>query len=209
LGYPNNTACEQEAVDAINNGRASEGLPPLSLPSNFYSLAAPDQLLVLIDEERVSRGLTPVYGLVDNLNTDAEQGAQANQDPSPYVFSPSEPYTYEAASNWAEDYSTAGSVYDWMYNDGWGPNGSNNVDCTSPTAAGCWGHRDNILLNSGSGYVPVMGAASIPESQLGQSGSPFESDTLVITFVPSSDLNQLRFTYTWSQATADGANPAT
>ncbi|WP_276937084.1 hypothetical protein, partial [Ferrimicrobium acidiphilum] len=59
----NSVACEQSAVAAINTGRADQGLPAMSLPNNFYQLPAIDQLFVLVNEERVSRGLVPVYGL--------------------------------------------------------------------------------------------------------------------------------------------------
>ena len=35
-------------------------------------------------------------------------------------------------------------MYGWMYDDG---SAGENKDCTSPTAPGCWGHRDNILAD--------------------------------------------------------------
>ena len=206
----NSVACEQSAVAALNAGRADQGLPAMSLPSNFYQLPAIDQLLVLVNEERVSRGLVPVYGLANPLNALAAQGSSANTDPpiSQSTFSTG-PWALGLYANWAEDFSTAGSMYDWMYNDGWGGTGNtSNLACTSPTSSGCWGHRANILVANSSGYTPVMGAASINESSLG-GWKGFESDATVLTEVANSELNSVSYSYTWAQAVADGANPQT
>ena len=199
-----NGSCEAEAIQAIDNARKSEGLPPLALPGNFYQLPAADQLLVLVNEERVARGLAPVYGLVGGLNSDALQGAAGATDPNTGIFG-SGPYTVSASSNWAYDFSTAGSVYDWMYNDGWGSGGSTNIDCTGPGAPGCWGHRDNILVSAPAGYVPVMGAASSTPPSGAAAADGFESDAMVITFVPAASVGGLNYTYTWQDATSAGA----
>ena len=206
----NSVACEQSAVAAINTGRADQGLPAMSLPNNFYQLPAIDQLFVLVNEERVSRGLVPVYGLSSSLNALAAQGSSANTDPpiSQSTFSTG-PWALGIYANWAEDFSTAGSMYDWMYNDGWGGTGNtSNLACTSPTSSGCWGHRANILVSNSSGYTPVMGAASINESSLG-GWIGFESDATVLTEVANSELHSVSYSYTWSQAVAAGANPQT
>ncbi|MEX6430478.1 MAG: hypothetical protein ACYCWN_03790 [Ferrimicrobium sp.] len=206
----NSVACEQAAVSALNNARASQGLPVMTLPGNFYQLPAIDQLFVLVNEARVSRGLTPVYGLVNSLNALAAQGSSANADPpiSQATFSTG-PWAMGLWANWAEDFSTAGSMYDWMYNDGWGGAGNtSNLACTSPTSSGCWGHRANILISDVAGYTPVMGAASINESSLG-GWAGFESDATVLTEVSNSQLNSESYSYTWAQAVAAGANPRT
>ncbi len=47
-------------------------------------------------------------------------------------------------SIFALDYTPLGADFAWMYNDGWG---GTNLDCSTPSAPGCWGHRDNILGN--------------------------------------------------------------
>ncbi|WP_276961324.1 hypothetical protein [Ferrimicrobium acidiphilum] len=206
----NSVACEQSAVAAINTGRADQGLPAMSLPNNFYQLPAIDQLFVLVNEERVSRGLVPVYGLSSSLNALAAQGSSANTDPpiSQSTFSTG-PWALGLYANWAEDFSTAGSMYDWMYNDGWGGTGNtSNLACTSPTSSGCWGHRANILVSNSSGYTPVMGAASINESSLG-GWIGFESDATVLTEVANSELHSVSYSYTWAQAVAAGADPQT
>ncbi|MCI2975337.1 MAG: hypothetical protein MP439_04585 [Ferrimicrobium sp.] len=206
----NSTACEQAGVSALDNGRAAQGLPSMTLPQNFYQLPAIDQLFVLVNEERVSRGLTPVYGLVNSLNALAAQGSSANTDPpiSQATFQTG-PWALGLWANWAEDFSTAGSMYDWMYNDGWGGAGNtSNLACTSPTSSGCWGHRANILVPNSAGYTPVMGAASINESSLG-GWAGFESDATVVTEVPNSALSSISYSYTWAQAVAAGADPQT
>lgn len=47
------------------------------------------------------------------------------------------------ASVWAGNNLTPiAADYGWMYADGYG---SNNLDCTTPSSSGCWGHRDAIL----------------------------------------------------------------
>ncbi|WP_298347067.1 hypothetical protein [Ferrimicrobium sp.] len=206
----NSVACEQSAVAALDNGRADQGLPAMTLPNNFYQLPAIDQLFVLVNEERVSRGLTPVYGLVNSLNALAAQGSTANTDPpiSQATFSTG-PWALGLYANWAEDFSTAGSMYDWMYNDGWGGAGNtSNLACTSPTSSGCWGHRSNILVPNSTGYTPVMGAASVNESSLG-GWAGFESDATILTEVANSQINTVSYSYTWAQAVAAGANPQT
>ncbi|WP_298446075.1 hypothetical protein [Ferrimicrobium sp.] len=206
----NSTACEESAVAALNDGRADQGLPAMVLPNDFYQLPAIDQLFVLVNEERVSRGLVPVYGLVNSLNTLAAQGSAANNDPpiSQATFSTG-PWALGLYANWAEDFSTAGSMYDWMYNDGWGGTGNtSNLACTSPTSSGCWGHRSNILVPNTGGYTPVMGAASINESSLG-GWAGFESDATVLTEVANTQLGTVSYSYTWAQAVAAGANPQT
>jgi len=207
-GTVGSTACDQDAIAAIDQAHSDEGLPPLSLPSNFYALTNAEQLFVLVNEERIQRGLPALYGLAGTLNADATAGAQSNSDPG-FAFTQSWPWLPDAGSNWAGDYAPAASMFDWMYNDGWGGSqaATSNIDCTSATAPGCWGHRANILITVPQGAVGVMGAASIPESTLGASGSPFESDTMVVGFVPAASVSGLTYTYTWSEAVQAGADP--
>jgi hypothetical protein len=210
-GTVNNTSCLLESVRAIDYGRELEGLLPMVLPSNFLSLSPPEQLLVLVDEERVSRGLQPVYGIVPALNSIAESGAADNTDPvAPPGFFSQGPWVVETGSNWADDFSTASSVFDWMYDDGLYPQSLDfNLACTPQSTSGCWGHRDNILLPDESGDTLVMGAAFVPESTITGSSffAPVGSFTTISTYVPTSELSSVSFSYTWSEAVADGANP--
>ena len=62
------STCEQEELEAVDNARAKEGVGPMYLPSSFNSLSGDEQLLVVIDLERVGRGLPPFTGIVASLD---------------------------------------------------------------------------------------------------------------------------------------------
>ena len=192
------SACLNAELAAIRAAQEDEGVPALQLPSDFASLSQPVQEFVLADAERVSRGLPAIHGLTSAANSNAQQGADTSSDPNGLGVRGAIAF----ASVWAEDYGAAGATFDWMYNDG---PGSNNEDCTSQNSAGCWGHRDNILLNTGSGtwaapagYTWVGGAACAPVAGI----SFFNSCTLEWVLVPSSSVS---YAYTWAQAVAAGA----
>lgn len=144
-----------DGIAAIDQARAQEGLAALQLPADYSSLTPAEQLLVLLNDERTARGLTPAVGLATDLDAAAAAGAAAQQDPVP----PSGASYTVGASVWGEAPSMADVVFGWMYDDGWGGStaATPNLDCTSPTASGCWGHRDAILGDYGS--QPLMGAA--------------------------------------------------
>jgi hypothetical protein len=138
------TDCLGAAISAVNSARAAEGVGAMGLPSNWYSLSVPEQILVVTNLERVGRGEPALLGLVPSLDQVAQAGANAGGDP--------------ALSNNYGGFSSAasGSIwaggqmnplladYDWMYDDGYRASGE-NLDCTSPSSSGCWGHRDIIL----------------------------------------------------------------
>lgn len=141
--------CQLAVVWGIDQARATEGVGPLHLPSDYDSLSVPAQLLVLTDQERVDRGLPGFTGLSATLDGLAEQGAVANTDPNG-------PADRTWGSNWAGgEPSALLANYDFMYNDGLG---SPNLDCSRATPNGCWDHRLNIL--SDYGLHPSMGAAA-------------------------------------------------
>jgi hypothetical protein len=147
---PTSAACQTAALADINAARAAEGLGPMQLPGDFGTLTVPQQLLVLSNLERVDRGLVPVLGLSGPLDQDALTGAQHDADPMPTQLNGD---TWTA--NWEGGYpSPFEADFVWMYDDGFG---SNNEDCTSPTATGCWGHRHDILWALDA--PAVMGAA--------------------------------------------------
>jgi hypothetical protein len=148
------TSCTTLALADVNTARAGEGVRPMDLPANFASLTVLEQLLVISDLERTARGLTPILGHSASLDADAERGAVAGQDPSPTSFNGD-----AWGSNWEGGYgSPLEADFVWLYDDG---PGSNNVDCTHAGAAGCWGHRENVLasyhapLVMGVGYTPT------------------------------------------------------
>jgi hypothetical protein len=157
--------CIDDATVDIDKARAAEGVGPITLPADFGSLSVPAQLLTISNLERIDRGEPAIEGLSNDLdNNDASPAAAADEDPS---MSPSDPGagTVSWTANWAGgSASPLEADFEWMYDDGFG---SGNADCTSPTAPGCWGHRDDILA---AGSSPIlMGAGYDPTSPEGVS----------------------------------------
>ena len=94
------------------------------------------------------------------------------------------------ASNWAGGQPNGLiAYYGWMYDDGYrGP----NIDCPSPGAPGCWGHRHDILAFAQGGAI-AMGAAAV---------SRLNSYALTIV---DTERPAWHYSYTWAQARRDGA----
>ena len=148
-------ACNSDSLAAINRARAAEGLGPLQLPSNFYSLSPNSQVLAVINAERTSRGL-PAFSYNPAYQSSAQNGAQTNSDPTG-------PSGTDWSSVFGSGYPTAlAADYDWMYDDG--PN-SPNVDCTAGNSSGCWGHRNAILSpwagGAAVGWATVNGTTNL------------------------------------------------
>jgi hypothetical protein len=137
-----------------------EGIAPLSFDiAAFDAMPIAEQLFVISNLERVNRGLAPVLYMTTQLNQYAQAGADTRADPNfPSILTGGAPLKY-GDSNWASGFeSVLHANYSWMYHDGLN---SGNIDCTATDTAGCWGHRDNILLaNPGVGCYLAMGAAS-------------------------------------------------
>jgi 5-hydroxyisourate hydrolase-like protein (transthyretin family) len=159
----NSATCINAIVAAINNARAHEGVGAMHLPSGFASMSTAEQTFVVSNLERIDRGLAPASGMVSTLNTLATTAAHNDADPILRTWSVGPLSVHAWGSNWAGDLNALAADYDWMYDDGWGTTGSFNLDCTSATAAGCWGHRHNILGTYGGGIL-VSGVGSVPQS---------------------------------------------
>ena len=181
-------ACIDQIVQAIDNARALEGVGPMALPADFASLTTEQQTFVVSNLERVDRGLPPVVGMVDELNTLASGAAAADADPylPGWTVGPFEVNGW--SSIWAGDLNALAADYDWMYNDGWGPQGSYNLDCQMAGASGCWGHR-HAILRSGSHLITGV-------------GSEMQSSWMSIAqiFVSGSGTDPA-FTYSWADVT--------
>jgi hypothetical protein len=160
-GYTNGVACTNYVLSAINNARAIEGVRPMDLPSNWFSLSVAEQLFVVADLERTARGLPPYVGINAALTADAQHAAATNSDPS---VAPGFPMANDAQGSagfggaWSGGYSVLAADYIWMYDDTWGGSAArtSNIACTSAGAAGCWAHRDE-LLGSDPGYNQGVG----------------------------------------------------
>ena len=60
VGIDVTSPCLQVTLEAIDRARAAEGLGAMRLPADFPELPPPEQLFVVVDRERVDRGLAPV-----------------------------------------------------------------------------------------------------------------------------------------------------
>jgi hypothetical protein len=143
----NSAACLTNIQRAISYAHTKEpGLGAVQYSiAGMASLSTPEQLFAIADIERVERGLPPAVELTTQLDNYSQTGANDNKDPVfPGGASINGGGQLESwGSNWAGGTINAtASDYLWMYEDGYG---GENLDCTSPTASGCWGHRDNIL----------------------------------------------------------------
>ncbi len=157
----NDPACTEYVLGAINVARQAEGLVPMALPSNWYSLTTPEQLFVVANLERTARGLPPYLGINLALSAQAQQAATSYADPSIATGFPIaiDPQGYPAMGGaWSSGFSVLAADYIWMYDDGWGGsvNATFNIVCTSANAAGCWAHRDE-LLGYDPGFNPGVG----------------------------------------------------
>jgi hypothetical protein len=142
-------------LSAIDVCRAREGVGPMLLPSNWPRLTAVEQTFVAINLERVNRGLKPLAGVAPNVDALAQKGADAGGDPP---FPANTRGLRTAAGIWAGTGSSLWSVFLWMYDDGHGKYGYNEV-CPATGGGGCWGHRSAILmrqsnLSAGGGHTP-------------------------------------------------------
>ena len=191
--------CINAIVTAIDNARALEGVGPMVLPSGFASMSTAVQTFVVSNLERVDRGLQPAAGMVSSLNTVSADAANNDADPALANWNPIGPFSPNRwGSNWAGDLNALAADYDWMYDDGWGPTGSYNLDCTSSTASGCWGHRHNIL-STYNGEELITGVASVVQQQW---------TSIAQIFVAGSGAYP-DFTNSWSQPTGTAPPTAT
>ncbi len=158
----NTAACAAYQLSAVNRARQLLGETPFVLPTNWLSLTIPEQIFVLTDMERVVDGYPPYLGLTAALTTEAQSAAAADEDPSlapGFTVGTNTSGQVAIGGAWANAPTPLQADYYWMYDDGWSGSITNtaNVDCTSPTAQGCWGHREEILGGSpypGGGVGP-------------------------------------------------------
>lgn len=194
-GY-NDSTCIREALAAIKHARSGEHMKrrTMVLPRNFVKLTVAEQTFVITNLERVDRGMRPFQGMSSVLDRVAKGAAALRVDATLVTSLVSALHIAAYGANWASDYGPLSADYNWMYNDGYSRHHGINVACPKPGAAGCWGHRRNILwpytqprLIAGTGTARPAGT-SIAEVLSGASGS-----------AP-------KFDYTWKQALRHGAN---
>ena len=162
------TGNEYDAIVAINNAHAEEGLPPLHVPFNFYRLGPVQQQFILLNLERKVRHIPPLH-MDANLSQVAL--AYSKQLLTLHFFSHTSPiggtfgervdanptlanhYRFAAENLAGNPVPGAGAIYEYMYNDA-------AEDCD---------HRNNILNPAlslvGIGWVrgSVYGSISVQE----------------------------------------------
>ncbi len=196
--------CNTNAETAIDNARQLlEALKPLVLNLGaFAKMTVPQQMFVIVDLERVDRGLAPIAGMTGQLDADARVGATGDTDPSLSMTTLKGGATITSdGANWASGTNNPlGSDYYWMYDDGYH---SFNGDCPTRTSSGCWGHRDNILGTYAS--APTCAAYSLgkPEAYMGAaataSGS-VDGPSFAEILVGACGPTPTDVTFTWSHA---------
>lgn len=142
--------CFVLAINALRRGRRAEHLSPLVLPSDYARLSSPERLFVLVDLERIARGIPPLAGLSAALDQVASQAAATRSDPTPSATNTALPARAMGATWAGGQVNVAAAVFAWIYSDGWQGSATTNVDCGAPGAAGCWEHR-RILLGEATG----------------------------------------------------------
>jgi hypothetical protein len=192
--------CTNGVIYYLDRARAAMGLPPYALPADFLEMTPAQQIFILTNLDRTAYGLPPVTGLVAGLDAGAAVAAQRNVDPQPTDDELGRPLL-GWASNWAAGFPTATAAYFfWVYRDGYS---SGNVDCPTPTATGCWGHRRGtfwvVAPTAGppDPYLYSMGAAATTDER----GSAGYAMTITGSF-PAAPPS---YYYTWAQALAEGA----
>jgi hypothetical protein len=193
----NTLNCITQEVGAIDNAQIQEGLQPIAFNiAALTELSPTEQMFVLTDLERTTRGLPPVMALTTQLDSVATKGAVQMTDPALSGWTLTGGKSAIAwDSNWAGGLNTVGSDYFWLYSDGEGY----NIDCTPTNQSGCFQHEDNILAPlsgscDGQRTLPqmVMGAGTATTAEYG----PSEAEIIVQECggLPSDTV------FTWSQA---------
>ena len=169
LQYNSSKECTQLLLSAVNQAQASEHLERFTLPSNYFQLGVTRQLFVLVNLARISLGVPPLVGLSPYLSAAATQAARQSEDPlfqtsygPVHVWLPPGGGMYAFGGAWAGDSVNAvAALFGWFYDDGWGgARATWNFDCSSPTASGCWGHRDELLGKwAGTGCTDCVAGA--------------------------------------------------
>ena len=147
--------CTDFVLRALNAARSNEGLQPIELPTNWYRLKPQEQIFVIVDLERTSRGLPPYVGLNRQLHATAQFAASHQVDPTfaaGFRVGLDPQGVLGMGGALAKAFTTLAADYVWMYDDGWGGtvSATPNLACSFAGALGCWAHRDQLLGFDGS-----------------------------------------------------------
>jgi hypothetical protein len=183
-------------LQSIDDARSQEGVGSMDLSeSTLGALPFDQQVLTVLNDERVDRGEPPIEYVTSQLDAYAQEGANIGDDPNfPPALTGGAPITFGGAV-WAGGLSSVLEAdYYWMYDDGYAGSATSNSACSLSSPAGCWGHRDIILHQFAScpSGPPIlsMGAAF--------SASGYESGSIA-TIVVSSCSAPSDITASWGQ----------
>ena len=162
-------------LTSIDDTRSQEGVGAMdSSEPALGALPFDQQVLTVVNDERVDRGEQPIEYVTSQLDFYAQGGANAGSDPGfPSALTGGAPITF-GGSVWAGGLtSVLEADYYWMYDDGYSGSATSNSACSASNPSGCWGHRD-IILHQFAGCpsgppVLSMGAAFSPSGYAGGS----------------------------------------
>jgi len=180
-------------LTSIDTARAEEGVGPMDVSESVVSsLPVDEQAFIIINEERINRGLAPIAYVTAQLNGVAQQGADAGDDPGfPSALTGGSSLMW-GGSVWAGGLSSVfGADYYWMYADGLGgsPGQTTNADCSASTSSECWGHRDILLHEfSSCGTAAPTLAMGAAESPTGSDGGSIAAVVVSTCGAPPSDV---------------------
>lgn len=194
-GIDNSPGCLQVALKAIDNARKKEGLGPMRLPANYAQLPFGQQMLLVVDSERIARHLAPVTGLAAGLDELAGQGA-AIDDLAPRPGAGYERVKLDAAAGFA---NALDLDYQWLYDDG---PGSSTSGCSAPRDRGCWADRNVVLAAYPNGATLLMGVADDPTGDTQPEDKGGASMALILAQATESET--LSFNWTIARSTLRG-----
>jgi hypothetical protein len=191
-GLDTRPACLGGALQAVDNARAREGMGPMRLPAAFAAMPFDRQMLIVVNAERVNRGLAPVAGISPALDHLAAAGARVDDLPP----RPGAGYTAVRRDALSAELNAIDVDYQWLYDDG---PGSGAGGCDQAGDPGCWADRHVVLAACPAGARLVMGAAQDPtgDTQDYDDGGPSMSIMLADQTGPAAPLS-----FTWAEAEA-------
>ncbi len=134
-------------LTSIDDARSQEGVGSMDVSeSSLGALPLDQQVLTVVNDERIDRGEQPIEYITAQLDGYAQGGANGGTDPSfPSTVTGGAPITF-GGSIWAGGLtSVLEADYYWMYDDGFSGSATSNSACSASNPSGCWGHRDIIL----------------------------------------------------------------
>ena len=209
IAWSGDTSCINDIQNAFNQARQKENsqlgisLPDMVFPSQaeWDAMTDGEHLLWLVNQERTDRGLVPLHGLEENINSVAQNYADFLMDnnkwghyedgKTPWERIDANPTIHAcqdslSISEGLAAYMTTGdagsipyslerSFYIWMYNDG---------SCCS------WGHRHTVLwssYNNNSGLASTEGFMGVGRAKGGPyQGYNYAEVTVMDVFDPCS-----------------------